>query len=257
MTHSFLTGRKFKVNIADTQSPSYSIPFGVPQGAVISPLLYNIYTCDAPTLNDCQRTFYADDTALYSSSEFKANITRALRNGLNSFQEYFTRWKITINVQKTQAKFFTRRRTREIPRRPLFIRPGTSISWETEPIKYLGLLLDKQATLKQHIQYAINKTAIASRILYPLLNRKSHLSTENKLLLYKVALRPILTYASPVIHESAKTHIKKLQIQQNKILKMCLNKSWRTPTSEIHELADIELISDFMNRISLNFDPSR
>jgi len=64
------------------------------------------------------------------------------------------------------------------------------IPWTTESVKYLGMLFDKTVTFQQHINYVVNKVAIATRIV---INRKSKLSQENKLLLYKVALRPIST----------------------------------------------------------------
>ena len=123
--------------------------------------------------------------------------------------------------------------------------------------KNLGLLLDKRITLNQHIENVVNKTAQASRILYSLLNRKSHLSTQNKLLLYKIVLRPIMTYAAPVLLDSIRTHIKKLQKLQNKLLKMCLDSPWRFSTRELHKEADIEMISDFRERLTLNFTPCR
>jgi hypothetical protein len=62
--------------------------------------------------------------------------------------------------------------------------------------------------------------------MYPLINRKSSLKTKNKILLYKVGIRPILTYGAPVFSTAAKTHLKKIQTTQNKILKMILNVPW-------------------------------
>ena len=51
----------------------------------------------------------------------------------------------------------------------------------------------------------------------------------------------------------AKTHLKKLQFSQNRILKMCLDKPSRFSTSELHNEARIEYITEFIQRLSDNF----
>lgn len=185
----------------------------------------------------------------------RAEITIPLRNAMQRQTNYFRKWKISINIDKTQAAFFTKRRTREIPRRPLRV-SGSNIRWSDEPVRYLGLMLDKRLTLQQHINYAIDKTNNAVKILYSLLNRRSKLNTTNKLMIYKVALRPILTYAAPILSGAAPTNIQRLQTTQNKILRMCLNKPWHYPTNDIHQETGLEFVKDFLHRLSEKFESS-
>ena len=75
-----------------------------------------------------------------------------------------------------------------------------------DKIKYLGITLDKYLTYKAHTDEATSKTIWCRRALYPLLNRKSRLSEKNKLLLYKVYVRPLLLYVCPVWNSCTKTH---------------------------------------------------
>lgn len=255
IVNCFLRNRTFQVELNNKLSAVHDVPFGVPQGSCMSPALYNIFTADQPSLENCNRALYADDTALFTSSALRSEITIPLRNAFERQISYFRKWKISININKTQIAFFTKRRTREIPRRPLRI-SNTSVRWSSDPVKYLGLLLDKRMTLQQHIKYVINKTNIAIRMLYSLLNRKSKMSIENKLMIYKVALRPIFTYAAPVIHGAARTNKKKLQILQNKTLRMCLNKPWHYNTEDLHQEAGIEMVDDFLTRLRDKFEAS-
>ena len=74
---------------------------------------------------------------------------------------------------------------------------------------------------------------MATKILYPLLNRKSEFNVKNKLLLYKVVIRPIFTYGCPAYREIGATHDKNLQILQNKALNLIYNKSWHERTLHI------------------------
>ena len=91
-------------------------------------------------------------------------------------------------------------------------------------------------------------------ILYPLLNRKSELNIKNKILLYKVVIRPIFMYGCPAYREVAKTHIKKLQILQNKTLKLLLDRPFYERTETIHEETDILKIHEYMEYLLLKYD---
>ncbi len=67
-------------------------------------------------------------------------------------------------------------------------------------------------------------------------------------------LRPILTYACPSFSKNlAEWHMKKLQVFQNKMLKIALNLPHRTSTNHIHKQAKIETIKKFMQRITNKF----
>lgn len=248
---SFLESRSFAVKVGNSTSPTVDITFGVPQGAVMSPTLYNVFTHDVPQPEDCEVAQFADDTAFFKSSRYAKTITQTLERTFNKYQRYYKLWKIKVNNDKTQAIFFSKRRTKQLPQIPL--KAGDSnIEWSNE-VKYLGLVLDKKLTYRQHVNYVAEKTLKAMRILYSMLNRKSKLDQSNKLLLLKVCLRPISTYAAPILVQAAKTHLRKLQVIQNKILRMILDAPWWTRTTTLHENTELEMIADFIQRLTDNF----
>jgi hypothetical protein len=226
--------------------------YGVPQGAVLSPTLYNIYTYDVTKhIGHCNIGLFADDTCIYYSSKFLDPITNNLIYSYEKLQKYFIKWKININTEKTNAIYFTRRRKKEIPRTPLIIQQQ-HIPWSNN-IKYLGVILDKKLTLNEHLKEMAMKTNKIVRILYSLLNKNSEMNQTNKLLIYKQIIRPAMCYASPIISTAAKTNINQLQRIQNKIIKMCLNVPWFTSTNHIHEITKIDKIVDFNNKNYLKF----
>lgn len=251
IVHSFLKDRKFFVNINGALSILKLMEFGLPQGAVLSPNLYGIFTSDFPVSNNCSRAFFADDTTYYSSSPFLSKILSDLREFSHSIDIYFKKWKINLNKSKTQALFFTKRRTREVPNSPLNIF-NTQVEWQKEA-KYLGIILDSKLTFKKHIDFVIEKINKIIKIYYPIINRKSKLSLDNKLLLYKVCFRSIMTYGSPVFSDAANTHLHKLQIQQNKFLKNALDVPWHTNTNFIHETTNIMFMKQFIIQINQKF----
>ena len=62
---SYLTGRSQFVQINDKHSDSIKIKFGVPQGSILGPILFNLYVNDLQNNHECSCFQYADDTTLY------------------------------------------------------------------------------------------------------------------------------------------------------------------------------------------------
>ena len=67
---NYLANRKQNVSYCDTNSECLGVSCGVPQGSVIGPLLFIIYTNVLPkVISNSQCILFADDTTIYSSSE--------------------------------------------------------------------------------------------------------------------------------------------------------------------------------------------
>jgi hypothetical protein len=65
---------------------------------------------------------------------------------------------------------------------------------QSDEVKYFGLQLDRRLTWHKHIFTKREQLVLTLTKLHWLLGRKSQLSTNNKLLLYKTILKPIWTY---------------------------------------------------------------
>ena len=70
---SYLTNRKQYVQLNDKQSTRLPIYFGVPQGSILGPVLFNIYVAKLSTCIESNSIQHADDTNIYKRSS-KANI---------------------------------------------------------------------------------------------------------------------------------------------------------------------------------------
>jgi hypothetical protein len=198
---------------------------------VLSPNLYNFFTANAPTVNECELAKFADDTALFVFTSDPTAVCDGLQEQLNSLTYYFKRWKIKMNSSKTQAIYFTR--CWSPLRLPGFgiVLNDQEIPWALE-VKYLGVSLDKRLTFASHTAKLIERAERAFRILYSFLNRKSKLCLHNKLLLYKSCIQPISCYGVETWFNYARTK-KKFQIIQNKCFKIIKNRHWRYLRFEI------------------------
>lgn len=147
---SFLSNRCFKVKVNDSQSDEKVIPAGVPQGAVLSPVLFNIFVSDILFLPGCTIAQYADDIAILSTAKRADVIVKKLRKSLQQLKKYFKQWRLLINPTKCDAIFFTKRRAaRAFPKRPIEFE-SHALPWKN-CVKYLGFLLDQKLTFKHHI----------------------------------------------------------------------------------------------------------
>lgn len=61
---SYLQNRFFVVRLGNDLSSTHSIYAGVPQGSVLSPALYNLFTADIPQSDNTLLATYANDTAI-------------------------------------------------------------------------------------------------------------------------------------------------------------------------------------------------
>jgi Reverse transcriptase (RNA-dependent DNA polymerase) len=112
----------------------------VPQGAILSPTLYNI-TSDVPSSKLCGTATFADDTAIFASGQTPLLVQDKLQDHLNEISDYCKDWKIKINASKTQAIYISRC-NKKVPQTEI-TRNGDGIPW-SDKVKYLGVHLDKR-----------------------------------------------------------------------------------------------------------------
>ena len=109
---SYLCNRMFQVKINNEVTELYPIKAGVPQGSVLGPILYVIYTADIPSMKGITLGTYADDTTIIATHKNPTIASLMLQNYLFKLQQWFKTWRIVVNENKsTQVTFTLRKET--------------------------------------------------------------------------------------------------------------------------------------------------
>ena len=109
---SYLSNRKFMVNLENSFSEVSSISCGVPQGSILGPLLFLIYVNDMPMAVKCDLFLYADDTCLVFQSKNVKDIEKQLNEDFANICDWFVDIKLGIHFgeDKTKSILFASKR---------------------------------------------------------------------------------------------------------------------------------------------------
>lgn len=108
LLESYLSNRQQIVCINGEKSSPIHPQSSVPQGSVLSPLLFALFINDLPPLINCQILMFADDVKIFHSIE-SINDTIKLQNNINIIFNWCTANKLPININKCNYMSFTRK----------------------------------------------------------------------------------------------------------------------------------------------------
>ena len=218
---SFLQGRTQTVAFAGQQSSRSPVNCGVPQGSVLGPILFLLYTADVIGIarrHGLGVHSYADDTQLYlhTTAAALAEQTANLTTCITEINSWMTSYRLKSNTDKTQFLCAgTRQQLAKITTKSILL-DGVSIELSDE-VTLLGVVLDRELTFAPHIR------RLSGRCFYQLrqlrtIRRTLTLDATKTLIHAFVTSR--LDYCNGILPGVAAVHLRRLQSVLNAAAKL-------------------------------------
>ena len=179
---SFLKGRRQAITINGTKSEYRNNQFGVPQGSVLGPVLFNIYVRSFIQFLESHGFSihgYADDHQVFKSFKIEfqfATIRHCLPKCLNLISLWMQKFFLKLNASKSQVVVFTpNSQSSSFVMQRVILTDGSFITISKEAMN-LGILLDCSLSFGPHIDMVISQ---CYRLLRDISSVRKFLTTDN------------------------------------------------------------------------------
>ena len=153
---NFLQNRCQRTMIGQSVSSVEYFHAGVPQDAILSPLLFSLYMNDITAFTNGDVNLFADDTSAFTVSDSVADLQCSLQTVADELSSWFSNWALTINVTKTAVMVLCGRRS--VPQISIHIN-GNEIQ-QVNVHKHLGVHIDSHLSWSYHISAIIKQGII-------------------------------------------------------------------------------------------------
>lgn len=230
LIRSYVTLRSQSVVSGTLWSEPLEVLRGVPQGSILGPLLYTMYSNDLPQcVEHSSIHMYADDVQLYLESQrsnFGDSIAR-INSDLNRINTWAISNGLRLNPSKSKCLIISDR---------YFIVPeNVNIMISNMPIsivssaRNLGVIFNDRLNWQDHIVSAVGKTNAALRNLYVY---QQFTPEHIRILLAKSFLIPKLIYGCELFSSCSSKMLRKLNVAFNNIIRYVYRLNRRDHVSE-------------------------
>ena len=250
---AYLRGRSTYVEFNGARSNRRKVTQGVPQGGVLSPILFNIYMSKLPDPPaNIGVVSYADDISILTTGP----MIGPLAQHMNGYLDILARWlrdrHLTLSTAKSSVTLFTTW-NREMTL-PLGVRiEGHELPLVQQP-KLLGVKFDSLHTFAHHAAYCNTKLRQRNNILKKLAGTTWGCSREILLTTYKAIGRSVINYGAPIWTPIlSQSRWSDLQRRQNAAMRTISGCYTMTSINHLHSECQLLPVKDHNDLLSRQF----
>ena len=214
---SYLSNRVQRVIIGDTVSECKGLNFGVPQGSVLGPKIYCMYTkpiSDIIAGHGLSHHCYADDTQLYIAIEHSANLHSELlrmERCVADIRNWMRHNMLKLNDDKTELIVFASRYNQHLYSDASMMIGNTTVVCEPQ-VKNLGVIFDQVMSMRQHVNYTSRTARFHLRNISRI---RRYIPEESCKLVVQSLVTSRLDYSNGLLYGIPKSAVSILQSVQN------------------------------------------
>ena len=219
--YRFLENRLARVKFNGTMSKTRIIHQGLPQGSVLSPILFLFYINELAKIlpRDTLNSLFADDVSVLATARTKEEAQAIAQRTVDVVVHWAAGWKVTLNAGKSEASLFSTD-VKEATWMPEILIEGTPAKKIRNP-RLLGVLLDRNLMFGPHVDHLVDQIAKKQRIIGAVANTDWGWRKEDLLKIYTGHVSSVSDYAGfSWIPSTAKSHLERLERAQNKALRL-------------------------------------
>ncbi len=215
----YLNDRFHITSVNGSRSNEQKSVCGIPQGSILGPLLFILYINDLPNyVSNVNVSMYADDTAIYYSSNDVNDIVDKMNNDLVNVDKWLAKNKLSLNVDKTNFMLIgTPQKLAQVHNYDFNVNINGTRLQKVDHCKHLGVEIDDNLMWKNQIEQVRKKVLTG---LYFLRKASNCIPKHHQSMLYKSIIAPHFDYCNVVWGRCNKTLCSKLQVLQNRAAKI-------------------------------------
>ena len=250
---AYLRGRQTYVEFRGKKSRFRKVRQGVPQGGVLSPLLFNLYMKDMPSPPDkIVIVTYADDTTILSSGNTIDPICARLNPYLDNLENWFKGRNLQLSTPKSTATLFTTFSNEINKDLPIKIN-GETVPTTSKP-KILGVTLDSLYTFKHHVSNIREKMDKKNNVLKALAGSTWGQDKETIVSTYKAIGQSLTNYCAPIYSPNLfPTNWNQIQTAQNTALRIATGCTKKTSINHLHTETKIMPVKEHSEMLTKQF----
>lgn len=229
---NFLRDRSFTVRVGNTKSRHFRLANGVPQGGVVSVVLFSVMVNDIGDLlpSHVGRSLFVDDFAIWVTSSTTLSAESQLQHCLDQLSEWSTFNGFRFSTTKsTCVHFCNRRRPCADPRIKLY----DTVIPVVRSFKFLGVLLDRRLSYIDHLKTLRTKCFKALDVLKVISHTKYGGDRKTMLTLYRALIRSKIDYACIVYDSACDTSKKMLDSVHSHGVRICTGAFRTSPIASL------------------------